>query len=64
MGFNPKFMDTHSTGVYITVNSYSLDAHLLTRLDHLMGKQTTLTLMSHSTVLVAMCYSGNVELIK
>lgn len=32
-------MMTHSTGVYITVNSYSLDAHLLARLDHLMEKK-------------------------
>lgn len=33
---------THSTGVNITVNSYSLDAHLLTRLHHLEKNTTCL----------------------
>lgn len=33
---------THSAGVYITVNSHSLDAHLLARLDHLIeNKENT-----------------------
>lgn len=32
----PGNAQTHSAGVYVTVNSHSLDAHLLARLDHLI----------------------------
>ena len=50
---------THSTGVHVAVDSYSLDAHLATCLDHLMRKHTTLTLMLHSIVNVIAYNAGD-----